>query len=67
MSTYQAFLVGVAAGAATTTIFWLLTNLRSWAERRNKHALEPLPDPPKLSDHIRSVTTERRNDHLDPR
>ena len=62
MSTYTAGLFhGLIIGTIATIAGFVVANLRSWAEHRAQHRLEPLPGPAKLSDQITSATARHRS------
>jgi hypothetical protein len=62
MNTYIAGLItGLIIGASATVAAWALATIRSWAEHRAQHRLEPLPGPAKLSDQIISATSRHRS------
>lgn len=62
MTTYAAGLItGLIIGTIATIAGFVVANLRSWAEHRADHRLEPLPGPAKLSDQIISATARHRS------
>ena len=62
MSTYATGLItGLIIGTIATIAGFAVASLRSWAEHRADHRLEPLPGPAKLSDQIISATARHRS------